>query len=95
MTWKSPATQAASCTLPSVGGTAGGRQDIPGGGRAKSFQILTFDQRSLLLMIFTLSIGHSHSGSVDLQDQERSVASGKREVCPPGLHSSNDVQHLR
>ena len=27
-----------------------------------------------------LSIGHSHSGSVDLQDQERSVASGKREV---------------
>ena len=60
-----------------------------------SIKFFPFDQRSLLLMIFTPSIGHSHSGSVDLQDQERSVASGKREVCPPGLHSSTHVQHLR
>ena len=45
MTWKSPATLAASCTLPSVGGTAGGRQDIPGDGDGEQivfrFSLLT------------------------------------------------------
>merc|ERR1719460_1545562 len=55
--------------LQSVVEAVGGLLAIPGESSA-----------NISFSLFLLSIGHSHSGSVDLQDQERSVASGKREV---------------
>ena len=78
--------------LQSVGEAVGGLLAIPGGAIESSAQIIIFWHRPFSLLalgqncfVFTFStifsIGHSHSGSVDLQDQERSVASGKREVC--------------
>ena len=67
--WRSRATLEDSSMLQSVVEAVGGLLAIPGESSA-----------NISFSLFLLSIGHSHSGSVDLQDQERSVASGKREV---------------
>ena len=64
--------------LQSVVEVVGGPLAIPG---ETSAQIISHSYGISSHVSAILSIGHSHSGSVDLQDQERSVASGKREVC--------------
>ena len=64
--------------LQSVVEVVGGPLATPG---ETSAQIISHSYGISSHVSGTLSIGHSHSGSVDLQDQERSVASGKREVC--------------